>query len=382
MMLPPKTIGLRFAASQPVVGYACAQNTGAKDFDPTPFVFHTPDGGQTWAPIATPFSTALNSPCDVWVNASDPHDLLVARSPQKSADDIKYLSMLSRSRDGGKTWKTLAPIVSSTRYSVTFAAIIGSRMFAFLNRFLDAQKTPNQLYVSADGGATWKQIGQQFNLYTVAASGSALIVGSGEAPGARPATSLAGDGAARFALPLSGDPPPVGYYSSTDGGATWVKMTLPYANVQPVVFAQGGDGATLGAGQALHTPPSALPQFILTRDGAAHWTTLPALTTAPGTDPTITPLYHENLALLPDGTVFVSTTVMRAGAAPSQTLWRLTPGATAWKPLASAPATMGQDGVGLWQFSQVQGAKGPTWRLWGWLWQDAMQRVFVDITVS
>jgi len=96
-MLPPKTIGLRFAASQPNVGYACAQNTGGKDFDPTPFVFHTPDGGQTWAPIATPFSTALNSPCDVWGNASDPHDLLVARSPQKSADDIKYLSIHSAS---------------------------------------------------------------------------------------------------------------------------------------------------------------------------------------------------------------------------------------------------------------------------------------------
>src|SRR4051794_13857627 len=111
--LPPKTVSLRFAASQPRVGYACAQNTGAKDFDPKPFIFLTDDGGQTWAPIATPFSTALDGPCDVWVNPSDSNDVLVARSPQRSTDGIKYLSVLSRSRDGGKTWKALAPVVAS-----------------------------------------------------------------------------------------------------------------------------------------------------------------------------------------------------------------------------------------------------------------------------
>ncbi len=377
--LPPKTVSLRFSTSQPGIGYACAQNTGARDFDPNPFVFRTGDGGQSWTPITTSFSTALNGPCDVWINPADPNDLLVARSPQKSSDDIKYLSLLSRSRDGGKTWKTLAPIVSSNRYSVMFAIVSGSHIFAFLSRFLDVQKTPNQLYVSADGGATWKQTGQQLNLYTVAASGSTVIASSGEAPGARPSTSHATERMSQFGLPLSGDPPPVAYYATADG-ATWTKMSLPYPNVQPVVFAQGADGALLGAGQALHTPPSALPQFILTHDGGAHWITLPALTTAPGANPTITPLPNENLALLPDGTVFASTTVVRAGGAPSPTLWRLSPGATGWKPLASAPTALGQDGVGLGEFSQIQGANGPTWRLWGQLWQDAAQRVYVDLT--
>ncbi|HEY7021880.1 MAG TPA: hypothetical protein VH349_12235 [Ktedonobacterales bacterium] len=378
--LPPKTVSLRFAASQSNAGYACAQNTGAKDFDPKPFVFHTGDGGQTWTPITTPFSTALNSPCDVWVNAADPNDALVARSPQKSTDDIKYLSGLYRSRDSGKTWKALAPVVSSNRYSVMFAAIIGSRIFAYLSRFLDTQKGGNQLYMSADGGATWKEVGQRFNLYTVASSGSALIVGSGEDPGAASSTSSTshvGAGTTRLDLPLSGDPPPVVYYASTDG-VTWTKMSLPYPNVQPVVFTQGADGKLLGAGQALHAPT--LPQMVLTRDGGAHWITLPDLTTAPGTDPTISPLYGDHLAILPDGTVFVSTTVTRAGGAPVPTIWRLAPAATAWSALVGAPAALGKDGITLGQISQIQGAKGPTWRLWGQPLQDAAQPVFVDIT--
>jgi photosystem II stability/assembly factor-like uncharacterized protein len=375
--LPPKTISLRFSASQLSAGYACTQNTGATDFAPAPFVYRTGDGGQTWAPITTPFSTALNGPCDVWISAADTNDALVAHSPQKSSDDIKYLSMLSRSRDGGKTWKTLAPVVSSTRYSVTFAAIIGSRIFAFLSRFLDTQKGANQLYMSPDGGATWKEIGQRFNLYTVASSGSTVVVGSGEDPGAGPSASHARDGTTRFDLPLSGDPPPVVYYASTDGGA-WTKMPLPYQNVQPAVFTQGADGALLGVGQALHAPT--LPQMILTRDGGANWITLPNLTTAPGTEPTITPLYRDHLAILPDGTIFVSSIITRAGAAPAPTIWRLAPAATAWSPLVGAPATLGKDGVTLGQLSQIQGAKGSTWRLWGQSVQDPTQQVLVDIT--
>jgi BNR/Asp-box repeat protein len=378
--LPPKLVSLRFAVSQPTIGYACAQNTGAKDFDPKPFVFRTGDGGQTWTPITTPFSTALNGPCDVWVNAADPNDVLVARSPQKSTDAIQYLSGLYRSRDGGKTWKALAPVVSSNRYSVMFAAAIGSRIFAFLGRFLDVQKGTNQLYMSADGGATWNQIGQRFNLYTVVSSGATLIAGSGEDPGAGPSAfseSHAGAGTTRFDLPLSGDPPPVVYYASTDGG-NWTKMSLPYANVQPVVFTQGADGTLLGAGQALHAPT--LPQVVLTRDGGANWTTLPDLTTAPGTDPTISPLYRDHLAILPDGTVFVSTTVSRAGGAPTPMVWRLTPGALVWNTLVGAPAALGKDGITLGQISQIHGAKGPTWRLWGQPVQDTTQPVFVDIT--
>ena len=378
--LPPKTMSLRFTASRPNAGYACAQNTGARDFDSKPFVFRTGDGGQTWTPISTPFSTALNSPCDVWVNGADPNDLLVARSPQKSTDDIKYLSGLYRSRDGGKTWKALAPVVNSNRYNVMFAAIIGSRIFAFLSRFLDVQKTPNQLYVSADGGATWSQIGQQFNLYTVASSGAALIAGSGEDPGAGPSASSAsrtGAGTTHFDLPLSGDPPPVVYYASTDGGR-WTKMSLPYPNVQPVVFTKGADGNLLGAGQALHAPT--LPQMILTHDGGANWTALPALTTAPGTDPTISPLYGDHLAILPDGTVFVSSIVTRTGVTPSPIVWRLAPAAIAWSALVGAPASLGKDGISLGQISQIQGAKGPIWRLWGQPAQDASQHVFVDIT--
>src|SRR5262249_60775135 len=118
--------------------------------------------------------------------------------------------------------------------------------------------------------------------------------------------------------------------------------------VQPVVFEQGANGELLAAGEALHTPPSSLPQVIGTRDGGATWTTLPALTTAPGTNPTITLLSDENLALLSDsasrkssngpapnptligappyGTVFASTIVTQGSGAPRPILWILEPG--------------------------------------------------------
>jgi hypothetical protein len=82
--------------------------------------------------------------------------------------------------------------------------------------------------------------------------------------------------------------------------------------------------------------------MVLTRDGGAHWTTLPDLTTAPGTDPTIAPLYGDHLAILPDGTVFVSTMVTRAGATPAPTVWRLAPAATVWSALVGAPAALGK----------------------------------------
>jgi hypothetical protein len=167
------------------------------------------------------------------------------------------------------------------------------------------------------------------------------------------------------------------YYASTDGAA-WTKMSLPYPNVQPVVFTQGTGGKLFGIGQALHAPT--LPQMVLTGDGGATWTKLPDLTTARGVEPAITPLHGDYLAILLDGTAFVSTTVTRVGAAPSLTVWRLPLGARSWSALIGAPATLGQDGVTLRQFSLVQGAKGPTWRLWGQPLQDATQYVSVDIS--
>jgi photosystem II stability/assembly factor-like uncharacterized protein len=171
--------------------------------------------------------------------------------------------------------------------------------------------------------------------------------------------------------------PPVVYYAATDG-ESWAKMSLPYPNVQPVVFTQGADGTLLGAGQALHAPT--LPQMILTRDGGANWTRLPDLTTAPGNDPAISPLYRDHLAILPDRTVFVSSIVTRDGGSPSSMVWRLVPGAIAWSALVGASAALGKDGRTIRQISQTQGAKGPTWRLWGQPVQDATQPVFVDIT--
>ena len=240
-------------------------SAGAVDpSDPNTYYFGAPGGGvwkttnaaQTWTPIFD--DTGVASVGALAVARSNPQVIYVGTGEETRGDGV------FKSTDAGKTWTNVglrethfigAVLISPTNADEVLVAAIGDRVSG-----------PDRgVFRSADGGKTWTKV-----LFLDNDSGCPSIAAAPDQPRVvyatlYPAVGLRG---ASLALPIvpgapAGPPPggggnrppprPAALFKSTDGGATWKRLTArgldgPPIGRQALAVAAGSSGRIVFAG--------------------------------------------------------------------------------------------------------------------------------------
>jgi uncharacterized protein (TIGR03382 family) len=134
-------VGLTVAATTPNHAYAFAKPSGTEPFR----LFHTQDGGQTWAPSGKPLPTALHVQAMV-ESPSDPKRLYVSGWGDPNA-------VVLRTDDAGETWVPLPLEVQLGQTVLAVDPVTSSRVYV-----KSASANDQTLRVSDDAGNTWKPL--------------------------------------------------------------------------------------------------------------------------------------------------------------------------------------------------------------------------------
>ncbi len=177
-------------------------------------VWKSSNGGQTWDPVFDKHTAAIGA---VTIDPTNNQTVWVGTGETNPRNDVSVGDGLYKTTDGGDTWTNVG--LKNTRYISRIAVdprnhnhvVVG----ALGDAFADSQD--RGIYVTDDGGKTWKQ-----TLYVGPQSGVADLAMSAQDPNVlfagvwqfqrRPWTFTSGGDAD-------------GLYKSTDGGATWTKLT-------------------------------------------------------------------------------------------------------------------------------------------------------------
>ena len=193
-------------------------------------VWKTTNNGTTWTPVfdkeASPtigdIAIAPSDPSIVWVGSGEPNN----RQSSSWGDGI-YKSM-----DAGKTWHNMGlaatqhigrVVINPHNPDIVYVAALGH---------LWGPNPERGVYKTTDGGKTWTQV-----LKINDDTGVSDIAMDPESPDTLYAGAYE---RRRTAFGFDGGGPDGGIYKTTDGGATWKKLTkgLPYEN--------GGDVGRIG----------------------------------------------------------------------------------------------------------------------------------------
>lgn len=149
------TLGVGAAGDSAVYAFTARQGDGSQ-LD----LFHSVDGGATWAPLGLPFKTPVNPNPDaanmniMGGQAFYNHMLLVdPNDPNRNTVYIGGQLSSAKTVDGGNTWRILAdwlalfkmPYVHADYHAAAISPVTKSLFFG----------TDGGLFVSNDGGATW-----------------------------------------------------------------------------------------------------------------------------------------------------------------------------------------------------------------------------------
>jgi len=173
------------------------------------------NGGQTWDPVFEKEGTAAIGA--VTIDPTDNKIVWAGTGEANPRNDVSYGDGVYKSTDGGDTWTNVG--LKGTKYISRIAVDPRNHnhvvVAALGDVFADSQE--RGIYVTDDGGKTWKQ-----TLYVGPESGASDIAMSAQNPSVmyagiwqfqrRPWTFTSG-----------GDLD--GLYKSTDGGASWTKLT-------------------------------------------------------------------------------------------------------------------------------------------------------------
>ncbi len=202
-----RTVGAVGVPSQPNVFYIGVNNGG---------VWKTTDYGRTWKPIFDEQPTG--SVGDVVVSPSNPNVIYVGSGEGLQRPDLSVGDGIYKSADGGKTWtntglKNAQQIgglaIHPTNENIVFAAALGHPY------------GPNEergVYRTTDGGKTWQRV-----LYKDENTGAVQVTIDPIDPNIVYADMWAGRQGPWENGAWNGSES--GLYKSTDGGATWKKLS-------------------------------------------------------------------------------------------------------------------------------------------------------------
>jgi photosystem II stability/assembly factor-like uncharacterized protein len=269
-------------------------------------VLHTADGGQTWqqATISMPFPRQI-----FFVDAQHGWLLAAVRPPGGAAEPVAVF----RTADGGKTWSNVATALFADTTPAGRLPYGGQKLEM---RFLDTSTgwvtgtvplaNLAWLYITHDGGLTWRQ--------------QALLMPPGLPTARLSVLAPTFFSAAVGILPVifsdlaTGNPLATALYTTHDGGTTWsstvpVPAALPLLSFADMQHGWASDGTRLYG----------------TSDGGAHWLKL-----SPDSS-------FKNIAQLD----FVSATLgwaISSSMPTASTLLKTVDGGRSWTPISSAIA--------------------------------------------
>jgi photosystem II stability/assembly factor-like uncharacterized protein len=354
---PDSTTSFAFEPGSPGTGYLCTG--GSTQQTKGPRLYKTSDGGQNWKVVTT--EPLPDLPCRVFIDASAPSDLFLQQVLEPSAnfgDPVK--KALWRSQDGGMTWKQLP--LPNQGWWVNLVTV-GTRLVAqgpFTSTSGGGESPCNpaihpspatDVYVSDDGGLTWRPIGQSIEQQHLVVDG---VVALG--------TSIFAQADSLPRNECDTTPTISSLWKSNDGGTTWTKVSMPACTLMSLSFtAQTGGGDFAGVALATGLDRSHPTTFgvLYSDDSGATWSVLPAFTPPHGTPAAADTGNPPNLAISPSGAVIAEFTVLDSGTSDAA-IYLLRPQGTAPTWMRYAPGSIGQN-VAQWQV--VHSGQGD--QLWG-----------------
>lgn len=313
----------------------------------TPHLFKTTDGGKTWQPQAS--APQPDMPCQVFINPADANDVILQQvliSPIPTPDAIRG-RYLWRSHDGGATWQQLTIVDNTFGFGVI--AFLGPRLVASAipARFGPGVGCPNptavppapftRVYASDDGGVTWQPIGQSIvnqhlGVVGLAVMGNTLV-------------------ASAETLATECDSATPSYWKSTDAGASWTQLSLPFGSIPSLGLRTPQFTRAASGGNYYGVLIPGDGTILYTSDSGASWAPLPTVAA-----PSAAPAQRSgDMLVTSSGAVVMEFNFYPAG--PSASIFALRHGDTAW--MAYAPndkQNIFHNRVGAWAtFASAQG---------------------------
>ncbi len=178
-------------------------------------VWKTTNGGVTFTPV---FDKELNSSIgDLAIAPSDPSVVWVGTGEPNNRQSSSWGNGVYKSTDGGKTWNQVGLdasrhvgriVIHPTNPDVVYVAALGS---------LWGSNPERGLYKTADGGKTWNRV-----LFINDDTGVVDVAMDPQSPNTLYAAAYQ---RRRAPYGYNGGGPGSGIYKTTDGGATWKKLT-------------------------------------------------------------------------------------------------------------------------------------------------------------
>jgi photosystem II stability/assembly factor-like uncharacterized protein len=201
-------------------------------------VWKTTNAGTTWEPIFDKetvstigaLAVAPSDPAIVWVGTGEPNN----------RQSSSWGNGVYKSTDGGKTWTNLGLADSEHIGRIAIHPTNPNIVYVAAQGHLWGANKERGVYKTTDGGKTWTQ-----SLFINEDTGVSDIAVDPQSPDTLYAAAYE---RRRTPYGFNGGGPDSAIYKTTDGGATWKKLTkgLPYA--------EGGDTGRIGLSIYLRNP--------------------------------------------------------------------------------------------------------------------------------
>ena len=251
-----RTVGAVGVPQQPGTFYIGVNNGG---------VWKTTDYGRTWKPVFDDQPTG--SIGDIAIAPSNPNIIYAGSGEGLQRPDLSTGDGIYKSTDGGRTWKNMGLRDAQQIGSLAVDPNDPNRVYVAALGHPYGPNTERGVYRSTNGGETWERV-----LYKDENTGAIQV----EIDPSNPRVIYADLWAARQGPWENGawQGPESGLYKSTDGGATWRKLTkgLP-------TFEQGlgriGFGIARSNSNIIYATVDANPQqagIYRSNDAGENWT--------------------------------------------------------------------------------------------------------------
>ena len=194
-------------------------------------VWKTTNNGTTWTPVFD--KEAVSTIGDIAIAPSDPSIVWVGTGEPNNRQSSSWGDGAYKSLDGGKTWQRMGLAATHHIGRVVIHPRNPDVVYVAAEGHLWGPNPERGVYKTTDGGKTWSQV-----LKINDDTGVSDIAMDPESPDILYAAAYE---RRRTVFGFNGGGPDGGIYKTTDGGATWKKLTkgLPYEN-------GGGDVGRIG----------------------------------------------------------------------------------------------------------------------------------------